>query len=183
MQDHDPLERLRAKAKRILERYRERPITGKAELSHFPDTSEEIKTLVERHQAEKAKQQVKRKWTGRIMMLFGFLTLWASCGLATFSLMGFETKALESIMVSLVLIGAGYAVSVWRPKLKDTNEALLVAMKYGNRLTAARLALEMDISFERAEKIMRELVRSGVAEIDLEQNDPDRPITYKIRGI
>jgi hypothetical protein len=41
----------------------------------------------------------------------------------------------------------------------------------------------LDVSFEKAEKIIRELVRSGVAEIDLDQKDPDQGITYKIKGL
>ena len=71
----------------------------------------------------------------------------------------------------------------WRPRLKNTNEAVLIAMKYGNRLTATTLALEMDISFGKAEKIIQELVRSGIAEIDLDRKDPDHTITYKIKGL
>ncbi|MBI5570966.1 MAG: hypothetical protein HY914_13565 [Desulfomonile tiedjei] len=183
MEDHDPLEMIRAKTKRALERYRERIIPGETSLSTLPERPEEIKAVVERHQQEKARRQVRQKWTGRVLMFGGFLTLWGSCGLYTFSLMGFQTRPLESILVSLALIGAGYALTAWRPRLKDTNEALLVAAKYGNRLTSARLALELDISFEKAEKIIGELVRSGVAEIDLEHNDPEQPITYKVRGI
>ena len=183
MEDHDPLQMIRAKARRALEHYRERIIPGQAPLSTLPEKPEEISAALERHQQEKARREVRHKWTGRVLMFCGFLTLWGSCGLYTFSLMGFQTRPLESILVSLALIGAGYALTAWRPRLKDTNEALLVAARYGNRLTAARLALELDISFEKAEKIIGELVKSGVAEIDLEHNDPDQPITYKIRGI
>jgi predicted transcriptional regulator len=86
-------------------------------------------------------------------------------------------------MIGLAMIAGGSALLAWRPRLKDTNEALLVAMKYGNSLTATRLALELDVSFEKAEKIIRELVRSGIAEIDLDQKDPDQGITYKIKGL
>jgi hypothetical protein len=81
------------------------------------------------------------------------------------------------------LMGGGFALTTLRPKLKDTNEAMLVALKYGYRLTAARLALEMDISFAKAEKILQELVRSGTAEIDLDSKDPDNTITYRIKGL
>ena len=45
------------------------------------------------------------------------------------------------------------------------------------------LALEMDISFNKAEKIIQELVRSGIAEIDLDHKDPDHTITYRIKGL
>jgi len=40
----------------------------------------------------------------------------------------------------------------------------------------------MDISFQKAEKIIQELVRSGIAEIDLDYKDPDHSLVYKIRG-
>ena len=60
---------------------------------------------------------------------------------------------------------------------------MLVAMKYDYRLTAPRLALEMDITFARAEKIIQELVRSGIAEIDLDHKDRDDTITYRIKGL
>ena len=81
------------------------------------------------------------------------------------------------------MIGLGSALLAWRPRLKDTNEALLVAMKYGNSLTAARLALELDVSFEKADKIIQELVRRGIAEIDLDQKDLDQNIVYRIKGL
>ena len=88
-----------------------------------------------------------------------------------------------TIFAALALIGGGSAVLAWRPRLKNTNEAVLIAMKYGNRLTATTLALEMDISFGKAEKIIQELVRSGIAEIDLDHKYPDHTITYKIKGL
>jgi uncharacterized membrane protein YkoI len=47
----------------------------------------------------------------------------------------------------------------------------------------SRLALDMDISFKRAESIIQELVRGGIAEIDLDDQDPDHSIVYKIRGV
>ena len=88
-----------------------------------------------------------------------------------------------TILAALALIGGGSALLTWRPRLKNTNEAILIAMKYGNRLTAMTLALEMDISFNKAEKIIQELVRSGIAEIDLDHKDPDHTITYKLKGL
>ena len=45
-----------------------------------------------------------------------------------------------------------------------------------------RLALEMDISFNRAERIMQDLVKSGVAEIDLEKMTQRAP-WYRVRGL
>jgi predicted transcriptional regulator len=60
---------------------------------------------------------------------------------------------------------------------------MVIAMKHGNRLTVPRLALEMDITLEKAEKIIDKLVKNGVAEIDLEDRDSDGALTYKIKGI
>jgi hypothetical protein len=132
---------------------------------------------------QKAKRASKRKWTGRGLMVFGFVTLLGSCPLSLFSLMGQQSIPLAAIFVALALIGGGFTLTALRPKLKDTNEAVLVAMKYGYRLTGARLALELDISFAKAESIIQELVRSGIAEIDLDHKDPDNTITYRIKGL
>ncbi len=143
------------------------------------DTRRMLEGLLE----EKAKRASRRKWTGRGLMVFGLITLLGSCPLSVFSLIGQQSIPLVAILVSLGLIGGGFALTALRPRLKDTNEAVLVAMKYGYRLTAARLALEMDISFAKAEKIIQELVRSGIAEIDLDHKDPDHTITYRIKGL
>ena len=70
-----------------------------------------------------------------------------------------------------------------KPKVKDTNQALMIALKYDNVLTVSRLALEMDISFEKAEKIIQELVRKGIAEIDLEGEGADQSLIYRIKGL
>ena len=134
--------------------------------------------IVEGHLKERARRAVRRKWGGRGLVILGAVITLGSCPPYAFSLIGPQT-----IMIGLAMIAGGSALLAWRPRLKDTNEALLVAMKYGNSLTATRLALELDVSFEKAEKIIRELVRSGVAEIDLDQKDPDQGITYKIKGL
>ena len=42
-----------------------------------------------------------------------------------------------------------------------------------------RLALEMDISFNRAEHIMQDLVKSRHAEIDLEKSDAEGSLVYR----
>ena len=134
--------------------------------------------IVEGHQKERARKTTRRKWGGRGLVILGAVITLGSCPPYAFSLIGPQT-----IMIGLAMIAGGSALLAWRPRLKDTNEALLVAMKYGNSLTATRLALELDVSFEKAEKIIRELVRSGIAEIDLDQKDPDQGITYKIKGL
>jgi len=134
--------------------------------------------IIDGHVKERARKATRRKWGGRGLLIFGAVITLGSCPPYAFSLIGPQT-----IMIGLAMIAGGSALLAWRPRLKDTNEALLVAMKYGNSLTAARLALEMDVSFEKAEKIIRELVRSGVAEIDMDQKDLDQGITYKIKGL
>jgi hypothetical protein len=106
------------------------------------------------------------------------MTIMGSCPLYAFALIGPET-----IMAGLALIAGGSALLAWRPKLKDTNEAMIVALRYGNSLTVPRLALEMNVTFDRAEQIIQELVRNGIAEIDLDHRDLDHTIVYRIRGL
>lgn len=145
-------------------------------------SSEEI---LERHLRERDKTAARRKWTGRIMILFGLLTMLGSCPFYALALVPGQSVAagLAIMIVGLVITAGGGALLAWRPRLKNTNEALLVALKHGNRLTVARLALDMDISFQKAESIIQELVRRGIAEIDLDDQDPDHSIVYKIRGV
>lgn len=136
------------------------------------------KQILEMHLKEKSRREVGRKWAGRGLIVFGALLLIGSCPFYALSLAGPAT-----VTAGVVLMAGGGAILAWRPKLKPTNEAILVAMKYGNRLTATKLALELDVSFEKAERIIQELVRSGTAEIDLDQKDPDHAIIYKIKGL
>ncbi len=137
-------------------------------------TQEALERLVQ----EKAVRASRRKWAGRSLIVFGVILILGSCPFYVISGAGSTT-----ILAALALIGGGSALLTWRPRLKNTNEAILIAMKYGNRLTAMTLALEMDISFNKAEKIIQELVRSGIAEIDLDHKDPDHTITYKLKGL
>lgn len=134
--------------------------------------------LVQKHQQEKIRKASRRKWAGRGLIAFGSALILGSCPLYALSLIG-----PYSIAAGLVLIAGGSALMAWKPKLRDTNEALLIAAVHGNFLTAPRLALELDISLAKADSIIQELVRTGIAEIDLDQNDPDKPIVYKIRGL
>ena len=134
--------------------------------------------IIQEHLKERAQKASRRKWGGRGLVILGAVTILGSCPLYAFSLIGPQT-----VLTGLAMIGLGSALLAWRPRLKDTNEALLVAMKYGNSLTAARLALELDVSFDKAEKIIQELVRRGIAEIDLDQKDLDQNIVYRIKGL
>ncbi len=144
----------------------------------MPEQPLTTKQILETHLREKARREVTRKWTGRGLVVFGALLLIGSCPFYALSLTGPAT-----IVAGLAMIAGGGVLLERRPRLKPTNEAMLVAMKYGNRLTATRLALELDVSVEKAERIIQELVRSGTAEIDMEQTDPDHAIIYKVRGL
>jgi hypothetical protein len=134
--------------------------------------------VIERQLAERERKAFHRRWAGRGLIVFGSSVLMGSCPLYAFSLIGPQT-----VIGGLAVIAVGAGLLAWRPKLKDPNEAMIVAMRYGNCLTVPRLALELNISFERAEKIIRELVRNGIAEIDLDHKDPDHAIVYRVRGL
>jgi hypothetical protein len=142
-----------------------------------------MRRALEGYRAEKERKRSRRKWSGRLTMVLGAVTLLGSCPLYVLATTPWVTVGYGPLLVALGLIVGGYALSSWRPRLKDTNEALLAALKFGNRLTAPRLALEMDCSLDRAERIIQELVRSGVAEIDLDHKDPQGAITYMMRGL
>lgn len=141
--------------------------------------------MIRRLQADREKSATRRKWGGRALMVFGGITLLGSCPFYAFSLIPGQSIAAGVAIMSagLALIAGGGVLSTWRARLKDTNEALIVALKYGNRLSTSRLALEMDVSFDRAEKIIQELVKRGVAEIDMDYQDPDHSIVYRIKGL
>ncbi len=156
----------------------EERVFRKPQDSAFNQRTASTREIIEGQLKERARRAVRRKWGGRGLVILGAAITLGSCPPYAFSLIGPQT-----IMIGLAMIAGGSALLAWRPRLKNTNEALLVAMKYGNSLTATRLALELDVSFEKAEKIIRELVRSGVAEIDLDQKDADQGITYKIKGL
>ena len=141
--------------------------------------------LVRRLLKEREKKVSRRKWAGRILIIFGFFTMAGSCPFYAVSLIPGQTivAGLAIMVAGLAMIVGGGVLHAWRTRLKDTNEAMIVALKSGNQLTTSRLALELDISFEKAEKIIQELVRNGIAEIDLDHNDPDGTILYRIKGL
>lgn len=155
------------------------------------ETSEEtqrtalVSEMIRRLQSDREKTAKKRKWGGRALIVFGGITLLGSCPFYAFSLIPGQSIAAGVAVMSagLALIAGGGFLSTRRPRLKDTNEALIIALKYGNRLTTSRLALELDVSFDRAEKIIQELVKKGIAEIDLDYRDPDQTIVYRVKGL
>jgi len=137
-----------------------------------------VRAIVQEQLNEKARKAFRRKWSGRGLIILGAAIMLSSCPLYAFSLIGPQT-----LLTGLAMMAGGSALLAWRPRLKDTNEAIIAAVKSGNCLTAVRLALELDISFEKADKIIQELVRSGIAEIDLDHRDPDNSIIYRIKGL
>lgn len=119
-----------------------------------------------------------RKWAGGILSGLGMATFLTACPFYSLTLIGPET-----VLAGLGLTVAGGLLFFIRPQTSPTNRALMIAMKYGNALTVPRLALEMDVSFDKAEKVLRQLVKSGMAEIDLDHKDPDGSIVYKVKGL
>jgi hypothetical protein len=150
------------------------PESGRDETLSTISTDEEI---VSRVRGKSDKRAGRRRW-GQILVVLGIVTVLDSCSFFPIPLAG-----AASIWVGAALILAGSGFLLQSPRLKATNEAILVAMKYGNRLTVPRLALEMDVSLKKAEKIIGRLVAQGVAEIDLDAGGPDDGITYRIRGV
>jgi len=120
---------------------------------------------------------MKRRW-GWGLIILGFITILEARFFPALPVLG-----PSALWLGGALIIFGLILAHQRPRMKETNEALLIAMKYDNHLTVPRLALEMDISLEKAEKILKNLVRNGVAEIDLDPEDESGVITYKIKGI
>jgi len=141
--------------------------------------------IIKRHLEERARKTTRRKWGGRALIVLGVFTVFGSFPFYMLSLIpGQSVAAGLAIMIGgLAMIAGGGLLSSWSPRLKDTNEALLVALKHGNRLTIPLLALEMDVSFEKAEQIIQELVKKGIAEIELTRGELDHAIVYQIKGI
>lgn len=137
-------------------------------------TAEEILRNVER---TKQKHAARKRW-GRILMILGVVTILDSCSFFPIPLIG-----PPAIFAGAIMMIVGSIISYQAPRLRETNEALLVAMKYNNRLTVARLALEMDITLQHAEEIIQELIENGIAEIDVDMDAEDVGILYRIRGI
>jgi hypothetical protein len=139
---------------------------------------ERAEDLVHRLEREHKRRVSRSKWAGGGLVLLGIATTVTSCPFYAVSLIGPHT-----ILVGLGLLIAGGVLFFRRPTMKQTNRALLVALKNGNTLTVPRLALELDVSFEKAEQVVRELVKSGIAEIDLEHSGPDNALVYRVKGL
>jgi hypothetical protein len=119
-----------------------------------------------------------RKVAGSILTLIGAGTVTTACPFYALAFIGPET-----VMAGIVMIIGGAALILSKPKLKDTHQAMLVAARNDNVLTVPRLALEMDISFKRAEEIVKELVKNDIAEMDIDNKDADGALLYRIKGL
>jgi hypothetical protein len=126
---------------------------------------------------QQERKSARKKW-GKGLIVVGAVTILDSCSFFPIPLIG-----PFAIWAGSAAILVGCALLIDAPRMRETNEALMIGLKNGNRLTVPRLALEMDISFKRAETIIQKLVRNGVAEIDLDDDDPDGGITYRIKGV
>ncbi len=121
---------------------------------------------------------VKKKRWGYVLLVLGVVTILDS--LAAFPIPLVRAPAM---VLGFVLMIVGGVISAEPPRMRETNEAILIGMKYANHLTVARLAVEMDISLKRAEKIIAQLVKNGIAEIELDADDPHGGITYRLKGV
>jgi uncharacterized membrane protein YkoI len=137
------------------------------------DTAEAVEKL------KKARGQyaARKKW-GYVLMALGIITVLDAASPIPIPLVGSPALVFGSILTVL-----GGALTIEPPRMRQTNEAILVGMRNGNRLTVPLLALQMDISLNKAEKIIAQLVKGGVAEIDLDIDDPDGGISYRLRGV
>jgi hypothetical protein len=157
------------------------PTAEDEHLSHRGNLGQRIKTSSEKVLRSVLNQQerksTRKKW-GKGLIIVGAVTILDSCSFFPIPLVG-----PFAIWAGAATILVGCALLIEAPRMRETNEALVIALKNGNRLTVPRLALEMDISFKRAEKIIQKLVRNGVAEIDLDEGDLDGGITYRIKGV
>ncbi|MEW6352169.1 MAG: hypothetical protein AB1646_24210 [Thermodesulfobacteriota bacterium] len=154
-------------------------------------SAEQAKAALElslKHEQEYKRRASRRKWLGTGLLSLGLVTtftgfpfyvMWALY-LGTWGFLGVSSIV---TLAGLGIAAAGGMLALSRPKLGDTSRALLIAMKYGSTLTVTRLALEMDISFKKAERIVQDLVKSGIAEIDLEHSDAAGSLVYRIRGL
>ncbi|MFC1835717.1 PepSY domain-containing protein, partial [Thermodesulfobacteriota bacterium] len=138
----------------------------------------QAQTILRSLEDENRKKRSRMKWGGLAMVLLGLATTMASCPFYAITLIGPET-----VLVGLGLLVVGGFLMFLRPRIKDTSRAMMVALKYGNVLTVPRLALEMDISFDKAEKIIKEMVQKDIAEIDLDHKDSDDSLVYRIKGL
>lgn len=178
-----------------MEKYEKPEVFPDEKLSERPDYLDVESTLVtegedRQERLARAKESVqrytrkfkqkarRRKWLG-----IGLTTLGVASTMMAFPFYALSLVGIEFLLAPLAMLIIGGILIATRPKRRDVNQALAVALSYGNELSVTRLALELDISFERAERIIQELVKNGVAELDLDHKDPDGALVYRIKGL
>lgn len=172
-----PISGIRDTARKTLDEYWDKMKYGLSDKEKQTGLSGASQT-VEGYLEQRSKLASRRKWAGRGLSLLGAMTLLSSCAISIFS-----TTGLYSAAIGIALIACGLAVSSWKPRLKDTTEAIIAAHKYGSVLNTTRLALEMDVPPDKAEAILHELVKSGIAEIEIDQHSRDGNLNYRIKGL
>ncbi|MFH0824510.1 MAG: hypothetical protein V2B18_17280 [Pseudomonadota bacterium] len=128
-------------------------------------------------EGEYRSRKVRRKLLGGFLFVLGIGTTVTSCPLHAVSLIGPGT-----LIAGLGLAAAGGALLFLKTKMKESHRAILIALKNNNRITIPRLALEMDVSFQRGEQIVQDLIKNGLAELDPDFREPDDTLVYRIRG-
>ncbi|GEM_PF-827915 len=136
-----------------------------------------VEKTIHHYEKELKKRAARRKWGGAGLFLLGTATTVTSCPFYAMALIGPHT-----ILAGLAMLLVGGLLFSVPPRLKDTTRAMMIALKHGNTLTVTKLAIEMDISVKRAEKIIQELVASGIAEIDLDHRGADGVLIYRLKG-
>jgi hypothetical protein len=149
-----------------------------AERPSGPEAFRRTQEIIERYQKDYRNRSLRRKLGGGALALLGLGTIASSCPFYAFSLIG-----PHATIVGIGLLVVGGLLIFLQPKRRDVNHAIMIAMKHGNILTVPRLALEMDVSMEKAEKIISELVLKGLAEIDLDIKDPNDVLVYRIKPL
>lgn len=134
--------------------------------------------IAQRHERKLRGRSRTRKAIGGLLSLVGLGTVTTACPFYALAFIG-----PEAVAIGLFMLIAGLALMFISPKLKETHQAMLVAARNNNILTIPRLALEMDISFKRAEEIIKELVNNDIAEMDIDNKDSDGALVYRIKGL
>jgi hypothetical protein len=152
-----------------------------------PELGEEARRRAEetiwRLEQEQKRQASRRKWIGWGLSVLGVSQMVASCPFYLFSVIGISYIGPLVTGIGLLMLIAGGLLIFRQTPARGTHQALVVALRHGNALTVPRLALEMDISFRKAEEIVQELVKNGVAEIDLDHKDSEHALVYRIKGL
>jgi hypothetical protein len=137
----------------------------------------DVRRMFEEAHRRRESMASRRRW-GRVLIVIGALTLIDSCAPIPIPLVG-----PPAIVIGAILMVAGFLLSNRGAKTRQTTEAIMVAAKYKNKLTVTRLAYEMDVSPERAQAIIDQLIKNGIAEVDLDAKSPEEGLVYRIKGI